>query len=65
MTKLEQAQEILTMFKSSNQLGEEARDALLEARSNTTIETLTEAIRKLDEWTLVRNELKERLDTWS
>ena len=64
MTKLEQAQELLVMFQASNKLGEEARDALLDARSNLTMETMQEAHRKLSEWHLVRDELKERLDTW-
>jgi len=64
MTKLEQAQEMLTMFQISNKLGEEAQDALLEARSNLTVETMQEAHRKLSEWQLVRDELKERLNNW-
>ena len=64
MTKLEQAQELLVMFQASNRLGQEAQDALLEARSNLTVETMTEAHRKLSEWHLVRDELKERLDNW-
>jgi hypothetical protein len=64
MTKLEQAQEMLTMFQISNRLGEEAQDALLEARSNLTVETMQEAHRKLSEWQLVRDELKERLNNW-
>ena len=64
MTKLEQAQEVLTMFQISNKLGEEAQDALLEARSNLTVETMQEAHRKLSEWQLVRDELKERLNNW-
>jgi len=64
MTKLEQAQELLTMFQTSNKLGQEAQDALLDARSNLTVETMQEAHRKLSEWHLVRDELKERLNDW-
>lgn len=64
MTKLEQAQQMLTMFQISNKLGEEARDALLEAKANLTVETMQEAHRKLSEWHLVRDELKQKLDDW-
>lgn len=64
MTKLDQAKELLVMFQASNKLGEEAQDALLEARSNLTVETMQEAHRKLSEWQLVRDELKGRLEDW-
>lgn len=64
MSKLDEAKDLLAAFKLSNRLGEEARDALLEAKTNLSVETMQEAHRKLSEWQLVRDELKERLNEW-
>lgn len=64
MSKLEEAKEMLDHFQTSNRLGEEAKQALIEANANLNLDTLTEAIRKTQEWQLVRRELMERLDNW-
>lgn len=64
MSKLQDAKDLLEALKTSNRLGQESLAALQFAADNRTEATLTEANRKLAEWQLVRNDLKERLENW-
>lgn len=64
MNKLAEAKELLAALKISNRLGQESLEALQYATKNRSEETIIEASRKLAEWSLARNELKERLANW-
>ena len=63
-SKLELAKELFSVNAKARELGASAIAALEIAKETTTMETVQNALRAIDEYSLVRNEYLERLNAW-